>query len=212
MREQLIQYVSLLFAGAEHCEDIHQEILQNTLDRYDDLIAEGHTPQDAYRNAIAGIGDINEILSGAREHVQYASPSQQVTWQDTPRKKYLRAAAIGLYVVAMIPLFILSELGLETLGLCLTIMVAAVATVMMVLSSASNHGAEHSRHSAELTPQEKLKKSISSMINGITLAIYLILSFSTGAWYITWVIFPISGAINGIAVAIMDLKEANNHA
>ena len=41
MREQLIQYVNLLFAGAQNSEDTRQEILQNTLDRYDDLIAEG---------------------------------------------------------------------------------------------------------------------------------------------------------------------------
>ena len=62
MREQLIQYVDLLFAGAENCEEIKQEILQNTLDRYDDLIAEGKVPEAAYRLAITGIGDINEIL------------------------------------------------------------------------------------------------------------------------------------------------------
>ena len=31
MREQLIQYVELLFAGVQDCEDIKQEILQNTL-------------------------------------------------------------------------------------------------------------------------------------------------------------------------------------
>ena len=41
MREQLIQYVNLLFAGNGDVEDIKQEILQNTLDRYDDLIAQG---------------------------------------------------------------------------------------------------------------------------------------------------------------------------
>ena len=62
MREQLIQYVSLLFAGAENCEDTRQEILQNTLDRYDDLIAQGKSEEAAYRLAITGIGDINEIL------------------------------------------------------------------------------------------------------------------------------------------------------
>ena len=62
MRDQLVQYVSLLFAGAENCEDTKQEILQNTLDRYDDLIAEGKSPEAAYRLAITGIGDINEIL------------------------------------------------------------------------------------------------------------------------------------------------------
>ena len=62
MREQLIRYVELLFAGAENAGDIQQEILQNTLDRYDDLIAQGKTPEAAYRLAISGIGDINEIL------------------------------------------------------------------------------------------------------------------------------------------------------
>ena len=35
MREQLEQYVKLLFAGTPDSEDMQQEILQNTLDRYD---------------------------------------------------------------------------------------------------------------------------------------------------------------------------------
>lgn len=62
MKEELIQYINLLFAGAKDCEDIRQEILQNTLDRYDDLIAQGKVPEAAYRLAISGIGDIQEIL------------------------------------------------------------------------------------------------------------------------------------------------------
>ena len=62
MREQLTQYVNLLFAGAPDTDDIKQEILQNTFDRYDDLIAQGKAPEAAYRLAISGIGDINEIL------------------------------------------------------------------------------------------------------------------------------------------------------
>ena len=65
MREQLIQYVNLLFAGAIDCEEVKQEILQNTLDRFDDLVAQGKSPEAAYRLAIAGIGDINEILGAA---------------------------------------------------------------------------------------------------------------------------------------------------
>ena len=44
MREKLISYVNLLFAGTEGVEDIQQEILQNTLDRFDDLVSRGSTP------------------------------------------------------------------------------------------------------------------------------------------------------------------------
>ena len=75
MREQLIQYVQLLFAGAADCDDTRQEILQNTLDRYDDLIAAGKTPEAAYRLAIMGIGDINEILG--RAPAQLPCPPRQ---------------------------------------------------------------------------------------------------------------------------------------
>ena len=75
MREQLIQYVQLLFAGAADCDDTRQEILQNTLDRYDDLIAAGKTPEAAYRLAIMGIGDINEILGRAPGSAPLPAPA-----------------------------------------------------------------------------------------------------------------------------------------
>ena len=65
MREQLIKYVELLFAGAPNSNEVKQEILQNTLDRFDDLISQGKSPEAAYRLAISGIGDISEILDGA---------------------------------------------------------------------------------------------------------------------------------------------------
>ena len=63
MKDQLTKYVDLLFAGADHAEEIKMEILQNTLDRYDDLIEQGKTPQAAYSLAISGIGDPSEIIN-----------------------------------------------------------------------------------------------------------------------------------------------------
>ena len=56
MKEQLIQYVNLLFAGASDSEEIKQEILQNTLDRYDDLVSQGKSEAAAYRLAISTEG------------------------------------------------------------------------------------------------------------------------------------------------------------
>ena len=99
MREQLIQYVQLLFAGAADCDDTRQEILQNTLDRYDDLVAAGKTPEAAYRLAIMGIGDINEILGRAPGAAPLPAPAVKQEEHDTPAKKLLRAIAIGLYIL-----------------------------------------------------------------------------------------------------------------
>ena len=209
MRQQLIQYVNLLFAGAPDCEDMKQEILQNTLDRYDDLIAEGKVPEAAYRLAIAGIGDINEILGTAPVAAPVrVQPAQQEPESEDENKKKLRATAIGLYILCPIPLFIASEFGLEVLGLCALLAVVAVATAMMVVSGKNAPVPAAVR---ELTPQEKQRKSIKTIINTVGLTVYLLLSFITRRWTITWLVFPITAAVWELVKAILDLKEAKNH-
>ena len=216
MRDQLIQYVSLLFAGAENCEDIRQEILQNTLDRYDDLVAQGKSPENAYRQAISGIGDISEILSGEQTFTASPRTNEPEPEADTPTKKLLRTIAIALYILCAAPLIILSEFGMDNLGLCCTLAVVAVATVLILLGrkNGSKDDAPERTASAQsrevpLSGGQELRKSIKGLIGAIGLAAYFIVSFATGAWYITWVIFPIIGAVEGLVIACLDLTEGN---
>ena len=204
MREQLIQYVSLLFAGAENCEDTKQEILQNTLDRYDDLIAQGKSEEAAYRLAITGIGDVSEIL-GRNDTVPAAVPEpKKNTDNDTLMKKLLRAIAVGLYILCPLPLIVLSELGMDTFGLCGLLCFVAVATVLMILGAKKQDSPE--KEDAD-EPKSEMGKSVSSLIWAIGLAVYLILSFLTGAWHITWVIFPILGAVNALVCAMIPAEN-----
>ena len=217
MREQLIQYVTLLFAGAQDCADTKQEILQNTLDRYDDLVAQGKSPEAAYRLAIGGIGDINEILAAEPETAALRQPAKPETEvdEDTLFKKILRAAAIGLYILCPIPLFVLSELDMSIIGLCGTIAIVAIATVLILLGRKKTTGNEPKDTDVDAvicgSPQQELRKGINSLIWAIGLAVYFIVSFATMAWYVTWVIFPIIAAIQGLVRAILDLVEVNHH-
>ena len=220
MREQLVQYVNLLFAGAKETDEIRAEILQNTLDRYDDLIGQGKSPEAAYQLAISGIGDISEILSGCAS-ASVAPPQNPTTKsaqedEEDPKAKKYRAIAISMYILCPVPLFILSELGVATLGLCLTIGLVAAATYVMVVygkkdAEDSENISKKAHYEPEPSAQANLKKSISSFVWAIGLAVYFILSFATGAWYITWIIFPILGCTEGLIKAIVDLKEANRH-
>jgi hypothetical protein len=213
MREQLFSYVNLLFAGTTDTEDIKQEILQNTLDRYDDLVAQGKAPEAAYRLAISGIGDINEILGQEKMETPDPLPTPELTEEtkaEEKENKTRRAAAIAFYIASPIPLF---ALGNE-IGLCLMLLLIAAATALIIMSgkkepdttktneiaftSATNHSPE----------TQKLIKTIGSVITVICVAVYLLLSFITGAWVITWVIFPLSACIQGLIVACIDLKEA----
>lgn len=208
MRDQLIQYVRLLFAGTPDSYDMQQEILQNTLDRYDDLIAQGKAPEAAYRLAISGIGDINEIIGSARNEPSPApAPAQekQDDPEDISQKKYMRAISIALYICCVIPVLVLGNVGSGVLGVCLMFVMIAAATVLMVMSSGSKEDKEEKEDDE---PKTELGKAIKSIWGILTLGIYLVISFWSGAWFITWLIFPIMGAVQGLVKAIIDLKEA----
>ena len=55
--------------------------------------------------------------------------------------------------------------------------------------------------------QDKIVKQINDIIDTIGVIIYFILSFTTMAWHITWVIFIIIGMINQIVKLFFMLKE-----
>ena len=208
MRDQLIQYVRLLFAGTPDSYDMQQEILQNTLDRYDDLIAQGKAPEAAYRLAISGIGDINEIVGNVQTQPSSAPApvrEQQEDPQDISKKKLMMAISIALYICCVIPVLVLGDVGNGVLGVCLMFVIIAAATVLMVLSSGSKEDPEEKE---EDEPKTELGKAVKSIWGIATLGIYLVISFWSGAWFITWLIFPIMGAVQGLVKAIIDLKEA----
>lgn len=201
MREQLIQYVNLLFAGCPENGDMKQEILQNTLDRYDDLLAQGKAPEAAYRLAITGIGDINEVLgSTAPSPAPMPTATSAAEEEKSDKKKLMRAVAIGMYICCVLPLFILGNIGNGIIGLCLMFLLIAAATVLMVMASSD-------KEEKEQEDQQKSKHTpLDKTLNTVALVLFLALSFVTGAWHITWLIWPIMAAVKGIIRAYGDLK------
>lgn len=203
MKEQLISYVNLLFAGNADCDDIRQEILQNTLDRYDDLVSDGKSPEAAYRLAIGGIGDINELLGSPRQEAEPPKAERR----DSPGKKGLRALAVALYILCPLPLLMAADTGMEVYGLCGLLAIVAVATALRMLGAPEKTGAEEVRE-RELAPRQQLWLGIRRLLNLVTLVVYFLLSFQTQAWHITWLLFLISAALGQLLKAIIDLKEA----
>ena len=66
MRNKLIATIEAHFNGAPRTaqvQELHDEILQNTLDRYDDEINAGKTEKEAYDIADTAIGDLDPLLS-----------------------------------------------------------------------------------------------------------------------------------------------------
>ena len=206
MREQLSSYVNLLFAGTTDTEDIKQEILQNTLDRYDDLVAQGKAPEAAYRLAISGIGDIHEILGEPADVQSTTAPTvpqvQNTEGISKSGRRVLQAVAIGLYILCPLPLFIQQNEE----GLCGLLAFVAFATILMVLAG-KNKDEQPAGSQNTYSPQNETRKMIRGILWGCCIPLYVVLSMNTGAWYITWIIFPLCACIQGLIMAIMDLKE-----
>ena len=212
MKEQLTRYVELLFAGAPDATDTKQEILQNTLERYDDLIDQGKTPQAAYQLAISGMGDINEILGNHEPTpTPYPAPQAATAPKKEPKpawKKALQAIGICLYILCPVPLFILQDV----IGLCGLLVIVAIATALMVISGGNEKAEDRAEETQKPKKKEnELHKAVNSIIWTVGLCLYFLISFTTQAWFITWVIFPLIGAVQGLVQACMDLKEANEH-
>ena len=92
MREKISIYVEGLFSDAAltiRNAEVQQEILQHTLDRYDDLIAAGKSEQEAYDEAVGGIGDVSELY----EHKQAAEKPKKLPWW----RKLLAALSCAAY-------------------------------------------------------------------------------------------------------------------
>ena len=206
MREQLAKYVELLFAGTTDTDEIQQEILQNSLEKYDDLVAQGKSPEAAYRLAISGIGDINEILG---QQPQAANEAVDVAVQEeSGKRKLLRSVAIARYILCAVPIIISDG---SNLGVCLTLLIVAVATAMMVIAGKSKANSSQplqNQPEQNYSPKYQLRKAIRTIIWLLGVCAYFVVSFATGAWYITWIIFPALAAVQGLINAIIDLKEA----
>lgn len=211
MREQLEKYVELLFAGNPGSEDIKQEILQNTLDKYDDYVAQGKSAEAAYRLAIAGIGDISEILGNPAE----ATPSPAPATIDTDYrgkpvtpmwKKIFRAIAVSLFILSLIPVIVLSEAGLENIGIVAMLAMVALGVAILLIAGGSETAEKVEKKDEDNSPDGKLKNAIGNVITVVGLITYFAISFKSGAWHITWLVFPIMAVARGLTDAIIDMK------
>lgn len=222
MRDKLRDYIEDLFKDAPKTKqivEIKEEIIQNTMDRYDDLVNEGKTPEAAYNIAVAGIGDVSELIGNV---LHTAAQGQSVytkeeIMRDNRRSGIILAIAVMLYILSVIPPILLTGTRFEdTLGPCIMFIMVAAATGLIIYRSKTKlHYVKSDdtvvenfkQWSHEKDENKTLRKSISSAVWCITFVLYFVISFATGKWYITWLIFIVAAAVDNIIMACFDLKK-----
>lgn len=218
METKLREYVESLFADApktRRAVELKEEILQNSIDRYRDLLSEGKSEEAAYNITVAGIGDVSELFAGLRVD---NDPVQSREMEKGRRRSALMLSiAVGLYIISVLPVILLDGTRYEdTLGLALMFIIVAVATGLIIFRAITKVKYQKTDDTVvedfkewkeEKRGEKKLADAVVSAVWAVGLAIYFLLSFMTSAWHITWIIFPIFGAISGIVRAIFDLGK-----
>lgn len=227
MRDKIVEKFNQLFEDAPKTRkalELKQEMLQNALDKYEDLVQEGHSEEDAYQNVIQSIGDVTELFEEVEEK-NLLSLSES----DRKKKALLQAIAVGLYILAGVVFFGFALIGevaygysdvTTGIGLVLAGLICIPPTVMMVYAANMYpvYKKKEKQDMVEEYKEEKYKNnrdeavlgSVSTLIWMLVLVAYFIISFNTGAWYITWVIFLIGGSIQSIASLVFSLHKDKN--
>ena len=217
MEEQIRDYVENLFESAPYTQRIYElklELIQNLTDKYHDLLAEGKTPDDAYNITILGIGDINELIASVND-----SEPPRVTYTNEARRRSAACVSISvmLYILSVVPLIILSEIGGSAIvGVVIMFVMIAAATGLIIYNSMTKPKKnaqpetvveDFKQWQNQKNNSNSLYKAIMSAYWPLVLAVYFLLSFSTGRWDVTWIIFLISPAVSGIIKSVMEIKN-----
>ncbi|MHB1154239.1 MAG: permease prefix domain 1-containing protein [Eubacteriales bacterium] len=214
--QRLRTYIESLFAEAPKTRktiELKEEILQNLSDKFNDLIAEGKDEDAAFNLAVAGIGDIDLLLDEMNKTTSVYSKDENE--KDRRRSALFISSAVMLYILCPIPcLFLDNKIG----PLMLFIMVAA-ATGLIIYNSMTRLRYEKIDDTMlEEFKQWKYSKNNQRLLIGpystvlwaLTVTVYIIVSFTTMAWHITWVIFLIGVALNAILKILIDMKLDKN--
>jgi len=216
MIEELRKYLEELFAGVPKTRaayELKEELLANSTERYFDLVENGVPEKEAYDIVINSIGDIDQLF-------ETAEPKKDSRYVDdnVVRKLALyKAIAIGLYIVGVVFAVAIDEFTpFSNLGPIMMLLIAAIATSILVYIGAAYPKYKRNDDTVveefkEWNNNQKKKKSVQNSVNTIiwmiVLILYFVISFTTMAWHITWVLFLVGGCAQAIVNLLFQLND-----
>ena len=216
MKDKLRNFIESLFEDSQKNKqtiELKEEILQNLIDKYNDLVDSGKSSEAAYNIATASIGDIHELIRQIEKREENNPLFEQNYDKGRKRFALLLSISVMLYILCVVPVILLED---SVLGVVIMFVMVAIATGLILynnmtkpkyLKKDSTVVEEFKEWKANSTEKNTLYQSITKVMWSCITILYFIVSFLTMAWHITWIIFLIGSAIQGIIRAIFELKK-----
>ncbi len=217
MNEKIRKEVSTLFENApntKRANDLKDEIISNAEDKYEDLVKQGKKEDEALETVIKEIGNVDELV----EELNKNNPIH-TEYREEARKKtgLVVSICVGLYILAIISVIMLEELGLpDFITASGFLAIAGVSTCILIYHFMTKPKytkyedtmvEEFKEWKGKKDKNKEIKKAIDSILWTLTVIIYLFISFTFGIWYISWIIFLIASLIENIIKLMFKLGE-----
>lgn len=216
MLNKLYDYIDSVFAQApctQQAIELKEEIRQNITEKYQDLVAQGKSEEAAYNITIASMGDIGELIGSLRGN----TPAPPAADKYRRKSALLTAIAVALYILCIVPPILADGLAHDdVVGPVLMFAMIAIATGLLIYNHMTSPKyqkqqdtmVEEFREWSDQNRRDKqVFRAVSSALWALTVAVYVLISFLTQAWHITWIIFLIAAAVEGIVKAVFDLRK-----
>ncbi|WP_304340953.1 permease prefix domain 1-containing protein [Metaclostridioides mangenotii] len=218
MRREIEIYVDGLFEKAPsngRTRELKEEILANSIDRYNDLIDAGIDENEAYTSVVGNIGNVENLIF---DYNLYNDKEAE----ERKRSAKITAISVMLYILSPVGIILSDAFGwVEEFAVVIFFVIVAIATGMLVYNNMSKIK-KYDREDESIVEEIKEKKTVryqknrvrkatSSAVWAIAISAYFIISFLTNAWYVTWVIFIIGYAVDQIISAFIELKEEKDY-
>ena len=121
--------------------------------------------------------------------------------------------ATCLCIVSPLPLILTSFLGDDMLSvamLALLLLLVGIAVSLFIIVGVRQAAMQKLLCEGEYSVKNKMREEIESVYWGLVVAIYLLVSYLTHAWHVTWVIFPLAGALSSVVVHFFESKMKNH--
>lgn len=217
MNEKIRKEVNTLFENApntKRANDLKDEIISNAEDKYEDLIKQGKKEEEALQTVMKEIGDVDELIEELNKnnpiHTQYTVEAKRKTG-------LVVSICVGLYILSLISCIVLDELGLPDFvtassflaiaGLSTCVLIYHFMTKPKYTKYEDTMVEEFKEWKGKKDKNKEIKKAIDSILWTLTVIVYLIVSFTFGIWYISWIIFLIASLIENIIKLLFKLGE-----
>ncbi len=226
MNSKIKNYVDVLFKGipnTKKARELKEEILSNLNDHFEAHIAEGKSENQAYTDSLADLGDIDELLKTLEPELELKEKI------DTYRRFRAKNTSLSIClffcgIVCVIgfggisaflapeKVALFGAMGVIAMFICIAAGVGLlVYTHMSMPQDVSQYIMTKNRFMpAEYTGSNKNLKKLTAFMQlywSIILIIYLGLSFYTGRWGITWIIWLIAVAVKNALYVLFDTTD-----